>query len=335
MNGGPVVSVIIPVHNRADRVAATLESVRTQRHRPIQLILVDDGSTDNSVQVIDAWLNDHAAEFGATPVLIRQPNAGACAARNAGLRAMAGDYVQFLDSDDLLLANKLSTAVSVMEDEADVDLVSCNMAILDDDTGAQRPFDGADLSGTPSPARIALKFSQTMIPVFRAQLIRQAGFWNERLLALQDWEYFARIFLHAKRGVHIPETLCLACEHGGIRISRSHSPSRRLALEQTRLVAIRSVLASVMDSGGDLRAERRLARLYASAVLAVVRLGSPRIGKEELISDEELRKTSRALSLSWIGLRMVFMLPPALMSIGIRGILMVRQGLLGFGTSRH
>jgi hypothetical protein len=321
----PIVSVIIPVHNRGDRLVAALDSVLGQRHRPIEVVVVDDGSTDETAFVAEGWLRRHAAALGADPVLIRQANAGACAARNAGLRASRGAYVQFLDSDDLLLEDKLPSAVAVLEREPDVDLVCGAMEHLDDADGSRRRFRGADLARRPYPAEIALNYSQTMIPVFRASVLRAAGFWDEKLLALQDWEYYARVLVHARRAVEVTDVHCLFRDHCGTRISRSHSPDRQLALERSRLDAIRSVLESVRRTGGSRAAERRLARMYAAAILAVARLGPPGAALAELDADRGLGYGSAAFASAWRGLRMLLLLPEGLSRPALRAAQALRR----------
>src|SRR5579863_8085008 len=94
-----VVSVIIPSFNRATLVTRALDSVFAQTYRPIELLVVDDGSTDESPKVIESWAIRHRGnEFEVH--LICQPNCGAPTARNRGLIDCTGEFIQFLDSDD-------------------------------------------------------------------------------------------------------------------------------------------------------------------------------------------------------------------------------------------
>jgi glycosyltransferase involved in cell wall biosynthesis len=87
----PSVSAIVPIHNGASFLSAAVASILDQRHAPLELILVDDGSTDGSGRIM-------AETKGA--VCIRQPNPGVAAARNAGLARATGDFIAFLDQDD-------------------------------------------------------------------------------------------------------------------------------------------------------------------------------------------------------------------------------------------
>ncbi len=102
----PLVSVVIPAYNAAKYIGETLESVRAQTFRDHEIIVVDDGSADNSLDI--------AAGFGSI-VCLRQPNRGAAAARNAGIRAARGEYIAFLDADDLWLPGKLEKQMAYLE----------------------------------------------------------------------------------------------------------------------------------------------------------------------------------------------------------------------------
>ena len=96
----PMVSVIIPTYNRADLVSETIDSVLAQSYRDFEVIVVDDGSTDASGEVL--------ARYGEQIRVVLQENAGEAVARNAGIRVASGEYVGFLDSDDIWLPPKLA-----------------------------------------------------------------------------------------------------------------------------------------------------------------------------------------------------------------------------------
>ncbi len=107
----PKVSVIIPVYNLEDYIDVSVASVLQQTYRNIELILVNDGSKDNSLDKCKLW-----AEKDDRVVVISQENAGVSAARNVGLDAVTGDYVMFVDGDDLLEKNAISTLFSMFDD---------------------------------------------------------------------------------------------------------------------------------------------------------------------------------------------------------------------------
>ncbi len=111
----PLVSVIIPTHNRSDLVADAIDSVLEQGYNSIEIIVIDDGSTDNTEQVVSA--------FGGRVRYVFQQNRGPAAARNAGIECANGEFVALLDSDDYWLAGKLTKQMTVFEKEPSLDLV--------------------------------------------------------------------------------------------------------------------------------------------------------------------------------------------------------------------
>src|SRR4029450_2117030 len=100
------ISVIIPNYNRASTVTETIENMLRQSHQPDEVIVVDDGSTDKSREVI--------REFGQRGRLVGQSNQGPAAARNAGLEVASGEFVQFMDSDDVASLNKLELQLDAL-----------------------------------------------------------------------------------------------------------------------------------------------------------------------------------------------------------------------------
>ena len=109
-----LVSVIIPTYNRAHFLMEAMESVLGQTYRPIELIVVDDGSTDNTREVVEEWNQKRPRNNAFELRYFYQENYGPQAARNFGLIESRGEYIQLLDSDDLLSPWKLSCQVPVL-----------------------------------------------------------------------------------------------------------------------------------------------------------------------------------------------------------------------------
>lgn len=122
----PLVSVIMPTYNGAAWLAASVESVLTQTYRHLELILVDDGSTDETRSMIDT-LVAHDARVRA----VYKTNGGVASARNAGLAAARGEYIAFLDQDDRYAATKLASQVAFLAQHPAVDLVYGRHLIVD------------------------------------------------------------------------------------------------------------------------------------------------------------------------------------------------------------
>ena len=122
-----LVSVIVPTYNRAYCLTATLDSVLNQTHQHVEIVLIDDGSTDDTVELI-------AQKYGDEPRVryIYQPNAGVVAARNHGLRIAQGDFIALLDSDDLWHPWKLEAQLAVMQARPEVGMVWTDMEAVNE-----------------------------------------------------------------------------------------------------------------------------------------------------------------------------------------------------------
>jgi glycosyltransferase involved in cell wall biosynthesis len=120
----PSVSVVIPCYNRREIISRAIHSVLEQTFSPMEIIVVDDGSTDGSSRV--------ARSFGGPVKVIEQPNCGAAVARNRGIRAALGDWVAFIDSDDEWHQDKLQLQVAAAERFPDAGLVFCDTLVRDE-----------------------------------------------------------------------------------------------------------------------------------------------------------------------------------------------------------
>jgi glycosyltransferase involved in cell wall biosynthesis len=196
----PLVSVIIPAFNAAPYLADALESALRQTHHPTEVVVVDDGSSDGTVEI--------ARGYDARGVrVIEQANAGASAARNNGLRHAAGDYVQYLDADDMISDNKVSEQVALLERYGGEYVASCGWGRFDR-TIAEANFVPEAVWADLSPIDWLLSawtgggMMQTACWLTPRAVAERAGVWNEDLRANpnDDGEYFCRILL-ASRGV--------------------------------------------------------------------------------------------------------------------------------------
>jgi len=191
---GPLVSVIIPTYNRAHLIEGAIASVLRQEYRPLEIIVVDDGSTDNTSDLM----------AGKYPHLlyVRQANSGPSVARNQGVRLSSGEIIMFLDSDDEWLPGKVKRQVDLLRDAGPSACCCVTNAILRETNGKnQLSFDVAEMypllaNGLwTNPAEVLasrfLFFNQVV--AVRRDAIVQCGGFNERLTLLEDWDLALRL----------------------------------------------------------------------------------------------------------------------------------------------
>lgn len=129
----PLVSVVIPTYNRADTIAETLNSVIAQTYQNLEILIVDDGSTDNTAEVIAPFLADPRVKF------IGQKNLERSATRNHGILESSGEYLAFLDSDDMWYPRKIEMQTAFMETHPEVGMCSCRTALINDEMKSPMP----------------------------------------------------------------------------------------------------------------------------------------------------------------------------------------------------
>jgi glycosyltransferase involved in cell wall biosynthesis len=137
-----LVSVVIPAYNAQATLDDTLNSVRSQTHRNLEIVVVDDGSTDDTAIIAQR----HSA-VDARVRIIRQDNAGVAAARNSGIAATSGRYVAPIDADDLWAPSKIERQLLAAKQQGKVGLVYSWFAVIDQNNSVLRHEDGADAEG--------------------------------------------------------------------------------------------------------------------------------------------------------------------------------------------
>jgi glycosyltransferase involved in cell wall biosynthesis len=203
-----LVTTIIPVFNRAAMLREAVASVLAQTHRPIEVIVVDDGSTDGTAETADALAREHA-EVRA----IHQPNGGVGRAREAGRLAAKGDFIQHLDSDDLLLPRKFELQVAGLLAHPECGASYGWTRIIDRGVVRERPSKrSGERIETMFPAMLRDRWWDTPTPLYRASVIRDAGAWLD-LRIEEDWEYDARIAARGVRLHYVDEWVCEVRQH--------------------------------------------------------------------------------------------------------------------------
>ncbi|MGH2956787.1 MAG: glycosyltransferase [Solirubrobacterales bacterium] len=265
MSEAPSVSVVIPTHQRRDLVRQAVRSVLAQTYRDFELIVVDDGSSDGTREALD----------GLDPrIRYRwQPNRGAGAARNAGLRLARGSIVAFLDSDNLWTPEHLETLTRALEGHPEADIAYTGLGRAGGETRVKAPI--ADLlhgNIVPFTSGVAL----------RREVALGADGFDERLAVGEDADLWMRLALRGSRFAIPPQRTVIrrairnsltsergtgdyaeAAEIGARRAiaelegARGEEAARRLALARGRYALIEAVRALGTDDGDELRRKLR------------------------------------------------------------------------------
>ena len=228
------VSVIIPNYNREVLIAATIKNLLVQTQPPQEIIVVDDGSTDESVAVIRS--------FGTRVRLIQQANQGPGAARNAGLALATGDYIQFQDSDDLLSLNKLEAQSKCLEETgADIAFGPWAHVFISDQ---QVTLQTCVLQQSLPPPRVSLKgwvlrgwFTVFQSLLFRRSFLLGASRYETDVRYGEDMEFFLRLLAGSPRVVFAENTLTLYRVNSDNNLSQDGgAPQNHRVLDWARCV---------------------------------------------------------------------------------------------------
>ncbi|NRD23233.1 glycosyltransferase family 2 protein [Winogradskyella litoriviva] len=214
-----LVTVIIPVYNRQSYIIECLESVLQQTYRPIEVIVVDDGSTDNSISLINEFIVKNNIPGVFEIKLLIQENSGAPRARNYGYEQSKGKYIQWLDSDDLLLSNKIASQIKVFSEEIDV-VYSRAQFFNEVPTNLLDKYWGRIPEGNSSDY---FEFPwQTMCALYKKVALQKFGVWKEDLSLSDDWELALRYKIKANVKF-LNDVSSLYRDHNGDRVGNNWS----------------------------------------------------------------------------------------------------------------
>lgn len=271
-----LVTVVIPLYNRREYIADALNSAWTQTYRPIEIIIVDDGSTDDSADIARAWIDCHEKDSKFERRLFCQLNRGSCAARNAGLSSARGEYIQWLDDDDVMYPNKLEMQVAYLKKHPKVDVIACQVDYLDTELNFVTRSDLE--SPRPDEKMHHYLMRQDIIgfaPLYRRSVLKRVGGWSEGLPCGQDNDLNVRLALLGARFALIDHILAGVRMHKKNRLCHNVRFSRNLLRNDydknlfLAFVAEASLLDKDDDSFRKLVAKRLLAdaRVYFSRAM--------------------------------------------------------------------
>jgi glycosyltransferase involved in cell wall biosynthesis len=259
MSAEPLVSVIIPAFNAGDWIGDALASVKRQTWPSLEVIVVDDGSTDDTCSIASAFVDDKTR-------ILRQNKNGAAAARNYGLREANGDLVQFLDADDLLSDDKIELQVAALRSARPNSIASCAWGRFSSDPlttqfveeSVWRFEDPLDWLVESASGGGMMQPAAWLTP---RSVIDRAGHWDETLTLHDDADFFSRVLSHAAANVFVPHAKVFYRD-----VPKSLSRRRgRKAIESSFSVcrATHRIIASRRD---DAAARRAIVTRYAQFI---------------------------------------------------------------------
>ncbi len=188
-----IVSVIIPTYNRAQYITDALDSVEAQSYRPLEVIVVDDGSTDETESIVRSWTEECDTE-GLQICYRYQDNAGAPVARNRGLRLASGAWIKFLDSDDMLAPNSIGRQVETSSQVKENEIVFGDLGVMD--RAGERRWEQhyeppAEDEGTFE--YLIGHIVNTPTPLHRPRLLEEVGGFREDIQKGQEYNLHLRL----------------------------------------------------------------------------------------------------------------------------------------------
>ena len=205
----PLVSVIIPNYNYGRFLAETIDSVLLQTYPNIEIIVVDDGSTDNSEDVLRS--------YGEKIKWFKQANKGVAEARNRAVAESAGEMLAFLDSDDVWLPEKIEKQIEIFQSDASVGLVHCGYVDFDNEGKLlEEHLDGIAGEVTEEMIRYrrAVVLGGGSAAIIRREVFSAVGGFDQTVAPAEDWEFYFQTARRYKIGF-VPEVLMKYRQHGG------------------------------------------------------------------------------------------------------------------------
>jgi glycosyltransferase involved in cell wall biosynthesis len=221
------ISAVIPTHNRRERTVEAVESVLSQTLRPDEVIVVDDGSTDDTPSAV--------ARFGDALTLIRQEHSGVSAARNRGIGASSGDWLAFLDSDDLWEPGKLQAQMKALDTHSDYRIVYTDEKWIKDGRYRNQGKRHAKHSGWIYERCLPLCIISPSSVLVHRCVFDTVGLFDDQLPACEDYDMWLRVCARFPV-LYLPEKLTVKRAGDWPQLSAQHS------LDRYRIIALTKIL---------------------------------------------------------------------------------------------
>ena len=257
-----LVTFIIPAYNRAQLLPRALDSVKEQTYRPIEIIVVDDGSTDNTSGIVEKWKTQNESDIFHLNYLYKV-NGGPSSARNVGLKNTNGEYVFFLDSDDYLNKNHAENAVKVLvRDQSDCVIFGFKFTKAGEKLGYYLP--PANLSALES-FLLGNLWGYSSCFMSRMNLLREVGFWNENIRVSEDYEFLGRTLLASRKSSVLYDRLLTVWRGQSLSLTLTKDTKAGL---RDRLIAEETIVNLLVDRNDipDELLRKYANRLYKTAI---------------------------------------------------------------------
>ena len=263
-----LISIITPVYNAAQYLPAMLESVKSQTWQCYEHLIIDDCSTDGSIDVIDSY----AREDSRIRLFVQDRNGGPARARNRGIIESEGRFIAFLDADDLWMAEKLKTQLHALQNHPDIGLVGTNQVVVNVDghpiQSREKKFKQCwgevDLPQYVLD-RISLATSSVLL---RKECLEACGMFNEVYVPCEDYELWLRIIQKFQVGV-LQEKLI------AYRVHAENISKNKIAVRTAKLKIFENEVLPKLDMFGNRRCEfqEKMQKSYLSLGKLLVKQG--------------------------------------------------------------
>lgn len=240
-----LVSTIIPVHNRPSMLPQAVMSALKQSYKKIEIIIINDGSTDNTFAVAKQLVDAHECVK-----VISIPNSGPGIARESGRQIANGEFIQYLDSDDLLDEDKFELQVNALNEHSTAAACYCKTRIL---IGPEKTIVSpwkrtGEKIDSILPSMLSGRWWGTSTPLYRRTACDAAGPWMD-LINEEDWEYDCRIALSYNELCYVNKTLSTERQHDAPRLSNNGAtdPVKLMARTNAHLAVIEHALICGFD----------------------------------------------------------------------------------------
>ncbi|MHC4555826.1 MAG: glycosyltransferase [Planctomycetota bacterium] len=219
--GSPLVSVIMPAYNAADYIAEAIESVLIQNYRNFELIVVDDGSTDSTKDIITSFKDNKIKSF-------HKENAGPASARNLAIKKSKGAFIIFLDTDDMMTPDFIAKHLQEFENDPEADLVYCDDCLIDENDKPIRVINRPEYTSRKLLIRDLFCNGFPIVPFrtcLRRSVFDKIGFFDESLLVGEDYDMMRRFVKQGLKIRHLTGALYLR-RIAGNSLSRNYSAQK-------------------------------------------------------------------------------------------------------------